>query len=97
MANISYKRLRCVTLATTQIGGRVFNYNGASANIDGSTDTLAIADVKASATWATATSSPFRAGDLILVSCTDGVLDVNVASVSNGVPTVVWLTQNATA
>lgn len=99
MANISYVRLRCTTFVATQTGGRVFNYDGNIANLDGNTDTLAIADVKLTATWNTAINSPFRKGDLILVSCTDGSINISVESVdsSTGVPTVQWLDGTATS
>ena len=99
MANISYVRLRCITFVATQTGGRVFNYDGNIASLDGNTNTLAIADVQATATWNTATNSPFRKGDLILISCTDGSIMVIVESVNatTGVPTVQWLDGTATS
>jgi len=99
MANISYKRLQCTTLVVSSKGGRVFNYDGATPNIDGSTDVLTIANTKAKSTWDTAVKSTFRKGDLILVSCTDGSLPCSVKSVDSatGIPTVDWLTTTATA
>ena len=40
MANISYKRLRCTTFVATVIGGRIFNYDGKTANIESDINVL---------------------------------------------------------
>jgi maleate cis-trans isomerase len=99
MANIAYNRLRCSSFVTNLVGGRVFNYDGVTASLDGNTDVLTIANVKATATWNTAVNSPFRKGDLILISCTDGAISATVESVNSttGVPTVQWLDGTATS
>jgi len=98
MSNISFNRLRCTSLVATVTGGRIFNYDGSTASLDGNTDVLAIADTKLTATWETAVNSTFRKGDLILISCTDGSISVQVKDVNSTtkVPTMTWLSQNPT-
>jgi maleate cis-trans isomerase len=99
MANINFKRLRCMTVVNGQYEARSFNYDGNSANIGGSTDVLTIADVKATATWNTATDSTFRKGDFLIISCTDGAIAAQVTAVNptTKVPSVSWLTETASA
>lgn len=99
MANINFKRLRCMTVVNGQYEPRVFNYDGATANIGGSTDVLAIADTKATATWNTATNSNFRKGDFLVITCTNGTITAQVTAVdaTTKVPSVAWLTETATA
>lgn len=90
MANISYKRLRVVTVATASspIQPRLISYNGVTPDVDGSTDVLTVANASLKATWDTATNSPFRVGDLVLVVCTDGAVNLMVEAVTNGVPSM---------
>lgn len=94
MANFNKQRLKCLTVVADNKTSRVFNYDGATATVGQSTDVLAIADVKAIATWNGATNSTLRKGDFIAFQCTDGVIDANVVSVValTGVPTLSWIT-----
>ncbi len=94
MANISFARLYCVTFVATQTGGRVFNYDGSSANINGNTDVLTMELARTKATWDTAVNSTFRVGDLILVSCTNGTQVLSVVNIAEGgVPVMSLVTE----
>lgn len=56
---------------------KIWSYDGETANVNGSTDTLTVLQAKATGTWTTTPTFPnFQVSDTVKVKCTDGAVDL---------------------
>ena len=97
MANISFNRLHCITFTCGSVGGRVFNYDGASDSVGGDRSVLNIIEAQSKSTWDTAINCNLMKGDFILVLCTDGSIPLIVQAIDpiSSIPALCWLHQNS--